>query len=36
MTSPLAEIDSDVRLLNWSTATTLPGVLALMIRVFTR
>ena len=31
----LAEIKSDVRLLKWITGTTLAGVLALVIRVFT-
>jgi hypothetical protein len=31
----LAEITSDVRLLKWITGTTLAGVLALVIRVFT-
>ena len=31
----LAEIISDVRLLKWITGTTLAGVLALVIRVFT-
>jgi hypothetical protein len=31
----LAEIKSDVRLLKWITGTTLAGVLALGIRVFT-
>jgi hypothetical protein len=31
----LAEIKSDLRLLKWITGTTLAGVLALVIRVFT-
>jgi hypothetical protein len=31
----LAEIKSDVRLLKWITGTTLAGVLAFVIRVFT-
>jgi hypothetical protein len=31
----LAEIKSDVRVLKWITGTTLAGVLALVIRVFT-
>jgi hypothetical protein len=31
----LAEIKSDVRLLKWITGTTLAGVLALVLRVFT-
>ena len=31
----LAEIKSDIRLLKWTTGTTLAGVLALVIRVFT-
>lgn len=35
MTTPLAEISSDVRLLKGITGTTLAGVLALVIRVFT-
>ena len=30
-----AEIKSDIRLLEWITGTTLAGVLALAIRVFT-
>jgi hypothetical protein len=35
MTSPLAELKSDAQLLKWTTGTTLAGVLALVIRVFT-
>jgi hypothetical protein len=31
----LAEIKADVRLLKWVSGTTLAGVLALVIRVFT-
>jgi hypothetical protein len=31
----LAEIKADVRLLKWISGTTLAGVLALVIRVFT-
>ena len=33
--SDLAEIKSDVRVLKWITGTTLAGVLALVVRVFT-
>jgi len=35
MTTHLAEIKSDARLLKWITGTTLAGILALLIRVFT-
>ena len=31
----LAEIKSDLRLLKWLTGTTLAGVVAVVIRVFT-
>jgi hypothetical protein len=34
MTTPLAEIKADVRLLEWITGTTLAGALALVLRTF--
>ena len=34
MTTPLAEIKADIRLLEWITGTTLAGVLALALRTF--